>query len=162
MQAQAAADIMNRHSPLDVHTESAKWRQQGWSGRAAAEGEAIPVTQEELVVGKKAVETGGVRVHTHVTERPVEANVHLQQERVHVERMPVDRPVSDADRAFQERTIEAREMGEEAVVGKKARVVEEVRVRKEGEEREENVKDTVRRTEVDVDRLPGGEPRPHR
>lgn len=164
-QAQSAANIMNRHNPLDVHTESAKWRQQGWSGRMSegrqGESEAIPVTQEELVVGKKAVDTGGVRVHSHVTEKPVEANVHLHQERVQVERMPVDRPVSDADRAFQDRTIEAREMGEEAVVGKKTRVVEEVRVRKEGEEREEQIKDTVRRTDVDVDRLPG-EPRPHR
>ena len=166
-QADLASSVMNRHNPIDIHTESAKWRQEGWSGRSdyasedlsrsrvAAESESIPVTEEELTVGKRQVETGGVRVHSQVTEKPVEANVHLHQERVQVERMPVDRPISDADRAFQERSIEAREMGEEAVVGKKAKVVEEVRLRKEGETREEKIEDTVRRTDVDVDRLPG-------
>ena len=172
-QAGLASSIMNRHNPIDIHTEGAKWRQEGWSGRSdyaagewagrsrtASESEAIPVTQEELSVGKRQVETGGVRVHSHVTEQPVEANVQLHQEKVHVERMPVDRPISDADRAFQERSIEARESAEEAVVGKKAKVVEEVQLRKEGETREEKIKDSVRRTDVDVEKIPGSEPLP--
>jgi uncharacterized protein (TIGR02271 family) len=115
-----------------------------------------------LTIGKREVDTGGVRVHSHVVEQPAGADVHLHQERVQVERMPVDRPLSDADRAFQERTVEARETDEEAVVGKRARVVEEVRVKKEGEDRTEHVEDTVRRTDVQVDRTPGGEPRPNR
>lgn len=157
-EAAAAATVMNRFNPIDIHTESTRWRQEGWSGRpgetaqAGGEQASIPVTEEQLVVGKRHVEGGGVRVHSHVTEKPVSAEVRLHQERVDVERMPADRPVSDSDRAFQERSVEMRETDEEAVVGKKARVVEEVRVRKAGEDREENVKDTVRRTDVDVDR----------
>lgn len=173
--ADLARSVMDRHNPIDIHTEGAKWRSEGWSGRAgewsgrSAESvrslgaeDVIPVTQEELSVGKRAVDTGGVRVSSHVTEQPASADVHLHQERVQVERMPADRPVSDADRAFRDRTIEARETAEEPVVDKTARVVEEVRLRKEGEEKKEHVEDTVRRTDVDVDRLPGGEERPHR
>jgi stress response protein YsnF len=41
-------------------------------------------------------------------------------------------------------------MGEEAVVGKEARVVEEVTLRKDVGERTETVRDTTRRTEVKV------------
>lgn len=159
-QARAA---MDRHNPIDIHAEASQWRAEGWSGRGdLGESASIPVTQEELAVGKRTVETGGVRVQSHVSEQPAGADVHLHQERVQVERMPVDRPVSDAERAFQERTVEARETAEEPVVGKTARVVEEVKLRKEGEEHEEHVEDTVRRTDVDIERLPGGEPRPHR
>jgi len=47
--------------------------------------------------------------------------------------------------------IEATETAEEAVVAKEARVTEEVVVRKQAEERTETVRDTVRRTEVEVE-----------
>ena len=47
--------------------------------------------------------------------------------------------------------IEAAETSEEAVVSKEARVREEVVVRKEAEERTETVRDTVRRTEVEIE-----------
>jgi hypothetical protein len=43
------------------------------------------------------------------------------------------------------------ETAEEAVVAKEARVKEELVVRKTAEEHVENIDDTVRRTEVDVD-----------
>jgi hypothetical protein len=44
---------------------------------------------------------------------------------------------------------------EEAVVQKQARVVEEVVVRKEAAERTEQIQETLRRTEVEVEELPG-------
>ena len=90
-------------------------------------------------------------MRSYVVETPVEEQVALRQERVDVERRPVDRPVTEADRLFQERAVEATETTEEAVVSKEARVTEEVVVRKEAEERTETVRDTVRRTEVEVD-----------
>jgi stress response protein YsnF len=62
-----------------------------------------------------------------------------------------DRSLSDADQVFQERTIEAEERGEEAVVSKQARVTEEVVVRKEAEQRTETESATVRQTEVEVE-----------
>ena len=120
-------------------------------------GEArIPVIEEELRVGKREVEGGGVRVRTRVVERPVEDTVRLREERVNVERRPVNRPVSEADlNAFREGSFELRERSEEAVVDKTARVVEEVAINKKVGERTETVRDTVRKTDVDVEETGG-------
>ncbi len=115
-------------------------------------GQAIPVIEEQLQVGKRTVQRGGVRIFRHVTETPVEESVQLREEHVTVERRTVDQPASAADlEAFKEGTIEVRETAEEPVVGKTARVVEEVEVGKEITERTETVSDTVRRTEVEVE-----------
>ncbi|MBV1795784.1 YsnF/AvaK domain-containing protein [Siccirubricoccus sp. G192] len=114
--------------------------------------EVIPLVEERLRVGKREVASGRVRVRTYVVETPVQEQVTLREEHVEVERRPVDRPLTDADRVdFKDRTIEATETSEEAVIGKEARVREEVVVRKEAGERTQTVSDTVRRTEVEVD-----------
>jgi uncharacterized protein (TIGR02271 family) len=119
--------------------------------RAAGDEEVIPVAEEHLRVGKRDVSHGRVRIRSYVVETPVEEQVSLREERVAVERRPVDRALSDADQAFQERTIEAEERAEEAVVTKEARVKEELVVRKEADQRTETVSDTVRQTEVEVE-----------
>jgi uncharacterized protein (TIGR02271 family) len=124
-------------------------RTQTTSGRE----QAIPVVEEELQVGKRAVNRGGVRVYSHVVEKPIEEKVQLREENVTVERRPVNRNVSAADTSFKENVIEVRETDEEAVVAKQARVVEEVVVRKDVDQRTETVRDTVRRTEVNVENL---------
>ena len=112
----------------------------------------IPVVEEELRVGKRAVERGRVRVHTHVEERPVEEDVSLRQEHVSVQRRPVDRAATQADfDTFEEGTFEVTETAEEVVTEKRPRVVEEVVIRKDVDERTETVRDTVRRTGVDID-----------
>lgn len=114
----------------------------------------MPVVQEEAKVGKRTVEQGGVRVIRRVTETPVSELVRLREERARVERRPVDRPATAADlENFREDTVEVRERTEEPVVEKVARVVEEVVVGREVDERAERVEDTVRRSDVEVDRL---------
>ncbi|HEX8473257.1 MAG TPA: YsnF/AvaK domain-containing protein [Pyrinomonadaceae bacterium] len=139
--------------------DDAEYFEKEWNDNKAEgiyRGEArIPVVEEQLEVGKREVERGGVRVESRVTETPVEQQVNLREERVHVERHPVDRPVGDAENLFKEGTIEVTERGEEAVVSKQARVVEEVVVNKEVGERTETVSDTVRRTDVDVKEVGG-------
>ena len=115
----------------------------------------IPVVEEELRVGKREVEKGGVRITNRVTETPVEEEVRLREEHINVERRPVDRPVTDVDNAFQAGTIEVTETAEEAVVAKNARVVEEVVVNKDVQERTETVRDTLHRTDVDVQQVEG-------
>jgi len=118
----------------------------------ATPGDTVKVVQERLRIGKREVAQGAVRVRSYVVERPVEEQVRLHEERVQVERRPVDRPVSDADaNLFQERTIEARATSEEAVVQKEARVVEEIGIKKEAQDRTQTVRDTVRETKVEVD-----------
>jgi uncharacterized protein (TIGR02271 family) len=151
--ADLAAEILERHGAIDIDRRTAEWRQGGWSDRS--EGEVkVPVVEEELQVGKRTVQRGGVRVYSRLTEAPVEETVRLRQEQIKVDRRPVDRPASQADLAgLHEGTVEVTATVEEPVVSKQARVVEEVVVGKEVSERTETVRDTVRRTEVEVEKL---------
>jgi uncharacterized protein (TIGR02271 family) len=117
----------------------------------------IPIIEEDLQVGKREVEGGGVRVNTRVENVPVSEQVTLREETVDVQRKPVNRDVTDADLAnVQQGSFEVRERDEQAVVDKQARVVEEVHIKKNVEERVENIQDTVRRTDVDVQQVSGG------
>ena len=121
---------------------------------ATSENTAIPIIEEQLEIGKREVQRGGVRVFQRMVETPVSETVNLREEHVSVERRPVDQPISTADlAAFQEKSIELRESAEEVVVQKTARVVEEVVIGKEVTQRQEQVSDTVRRTEVEVEQL---------
>ena len=145
--------LIKNQNPIDIDEHASKWRAAGWSGRAeGAQEQVIPVYEEKLKVGKRVVEQGGVRVRVYTVEQPVQEGVTLRQERVAVERRPVDRPVGTAPGdAFRDRTIDVQTRQEEAVVGKEARVKEEVVVRKEADQRTQTVRDNVRRTEVDVE-----------
>jgi uncharacterized protein (TIGR02271 family) len=179
---ETVADALEASGAIDLDTREAAWRREGWTGSAvtggeagattatdttsaaptadsdarsrgpAAEEERIPVVEERLRVGKREVEHGRVRIRSYVVETPVQEQVTLREERVEVERRPVDRPLADADQAaFRERTIEATETAEEVVVAKETRVKEELVVRKTADERTETVSDKVRSTEVEVD-----------
>lgn len=172
-QIDKALDILMRHHPVDLERRAEEWRAQGWTGyqtaakpvatttksaapattRPAASQQAeqvIPVVEEEIKVGKRPVQQGKVRIYKHVTEKPVEEQVQLRDERVTVERRPVDRPVTDAKQAFRDQVLEVTETHEEPVVTKQARVVEEVVVGRDVKQHTETVRDTVRRTDVDV------------
>ncbi len=120
----------------------------------AVETGVVPIVEESLVVGKREVDRGGVRVFRRVVEEPASANVTLHEEHVVVDRRPTDRAVTDADLLGGDRVIELTETAEEAVVSKTARVVEEVRVGKEATDHTETVHDTVRHTEVDFEEVP--------
>jgi uncharacterized protein (TIGR02271 family) len=117
-------------------------------------GTAIPVVEERLKVGKREVQRGGVRVFSRVVATPVSESIGLREEHVNVERHKVDQPISTGDTtAFKEQRIEMRETAEEPVVEKTARVVEEVVVGKQVTERQQEISDTVRHTEVQVESL---------
>lgn len=150
---------------VDIDERVEQWRQQGWSGYspesrpysadevARERSTVLPVIQEEIEVGKRAVGKGSVRVYSRTVETPVRENVTLREEHATIERRPVDRPASPGDLdALRDRTVEIQEMAEKAVVNKTARVVEEVVVGKEMSERTETIEDTVRHTEIGVDR----------
>ncbi len=113
----------------------------------------VPVIEEVVQVGKREVSSGGVRVRSEVTERPIEENVSLRRTEVHVERVPADRRATQEDFEAARQGAEASESREEAVVSRDARVVEEVVVTKDVEERTEQVRDKARRVEPKVDDL---------
>jgi stress response protein YsnF len=125
------------------------------SDRDEGREEKVEVVEERLAVGKREVATGGVRVTSRVVETPVEETVRLREERVEAARRPAARKLSpaEADAVFAERTVEMVGTGEEAEVGRTARVVERVTLGKRVEERTETVRDKVRRTEVEVEEL---------
>jgi len=130
---------------------------QPFSGENLDDDINIDVVEEEVKIGKREVERGGVRVHTYVVERPVEEDVTLEETRVNVERRPVNRAANQADLdAFQEGTIEMTESQEELVVNKEARVTEEVHISKERRQHTERVHETERHTEVEVEELGNG------
>lgn len=125
--------------------------QQPVTARGGIEEQKVPIVEEQLSVGKRRENRGGVLVYTHVVETPIEQDVRLQEEKVDVSRRKVDRPATDAD--FREQTIEAQGFTEQPVVSKEARIVEEVVIAKKKGERTQKVRDKVRRTEVDVQEL---------
>lgn len=181
-----AVDILDDDGTVDVDEWADSWRAEGWtadkytadstsaplstSAKQAArmtedafasdrsgDGNVIPVVEEQLRVGKRDVNSGNVRVRSYVVETPVSETVTLRDENVAVERRSVDRPLTDADAAFQDRTIEAEEHREEAVVSKDARVKEEVILKKTEGQRTETVDDSVRHTKVEVEDNRGGQ-----
>ena len=153
--AENATRLLEGSNAVDLDRTQDAWRSEGWTGasaRADTGGEqVIPILEEQLVVGKREVERGGVRVRSYVVETPVSESIGLREEHVSIERRPVDRAVTTADAGFQDREIELTETAEEAVVAKNAVVREELTVRKDVTERTEEVRDTVRHTEVEVE-----------
>lgn len=155
--ARKAAEILDDAGAIDVDERAS---QSGYAmgnnlNTSSAQGAvSAQVIEENLQVGKRVEQTGGARLRSRIVERPVEAHVRLREEHVTVQRTPVDRPATEADfAAFKEGQVEITESAERAVVGKEARVVEEVSLGKEVTEREETIRDTVRKTEVDIERL---------
>jgi len=117
----------------------------------------VPIVEEEIHVGKREVESGGVRVNVGVEEVPVNEQVTLREETVNIERRQVNQPVDAGafDQLSKTGTIEVREHDEQAVVSKEARVVEEIVINKEVEQRTETIQDSVRRTDVDIEQVGG-------
>lgn len=157
-QADRVRQLLEGSDAVDMDEREREIRASGFvppapAAAAGAADEVIPVVEERLTVGKRQVDRGGVRVRAYTVETPVQESVDLRTERVEVERRPVGGSVADAESLFQERTLELSETAEEAVVGKSARVVEEVSLAKEVGQRTETIQDTVRRTEVEVERV---------
>lgn len=159
-------ETIERSDAIDIDAESDGWKQSGWTAPAMSatatrpmgvrDDMAIPIVQESITVGKRDTMRGGARVRSYVVETPVSEQVNLREEHVSLDRRPVDQPVSgNVDELLRERTIEATEHAEEAVVGKRAVVTEEVRLKKDVSDRAETVTDTVRHTEVEVERMEG-------
>jgi uncharacterized protein (TIGR02271 family) len=176
-----AAQVMEECNPIDIDERASQWQAAGWQRhdetaapysadeisreRTSLQGNrqtnlaqdqqaTIPVMEEQLQVGKREVQRGGVRVFQRVIETPVQENVSLREEHVRVERHAVDQPATAKNLdAFKEESFELREMAEEAVVAKTARVVEEVVIGKEVTEKQATISDTVRRTDVEVENL---------
>jgi stress response protein YsnF len=173
--AEEASALLHELGAVDVDERSRQWQAEGWQPPAGTQqtaalaqqdtqqdtqrveqGAKFDVVEEQLQVGKRTLDRGGVRVIQRVSQRPVREIVRLREEHATIERVSVDRQAGAEELSnFREGTLEVRETVEEPVIAKTARVVEEVRVGKEVREREEIINDTVRRKDVEIERLPG-------
>lgn len=161
-----AMKILDVHNPVDVNeratnlgvvpsaaTRSAVTPPMA-TPRTTAKEEVLRLAEEQLDVGKRQVETGKARIRRFVTERPVEAHVTLHEEHAEMLRRAVSDPSLARDVDWSDKTIEITEIAEQAVVNKTAHVAEEVVIRKEGSDHVETVRSTVRRQQVELERLP--------
>ena len=118
-------------------------------------GETFEVIEEDLKVGKRVVETGGVRVEKEVSTERVHEDVQLRKEEVFVDRKAVNRPASttDLEDGFEPKSFELRERAEEVVVEKQARVVEEVTVGKKSRVETASVDETLRHVDIKITQI---------
>ena len=79
----AAIRALEGSGAIDFDAKQSEWRTAGWSApvtpamttAAKTSDTAIPIVEERLVIGKREVERGGVRVRSYVVETPVEEQV---------------------------------------------------------------------------------------
>jgi uncharacterized protein (TIGR02271 family) len=159
----SAAEIMSGYNMVNVQERHANWRTSNAGlpelSATGANSNVLEVIEENLEIGKETVEKGRMRVYSVVSEQPVEENVALREETIRVQRRPVDRTVPADPSLFQEKSVEVVERAEVAHVDKTARVVEEVVVGKDVQERVETVRDSVRRQDVEVEEMDAGDVR---
>ncbi len=169
--ADRVLSIIEGHNPIDIEERATSYA--GTTGAAATSASYVPgamttpttdtgsntqtvqLAEEALQVGKRVVNRGTTRIRRYVVETPVSEDVSLRNETVSIQRRPVTATGTVAADAFSDKTIEVTEMSEEAVVAKSAHVVEEVVIRKDVNDRVETVKDTVRREQLEVEKVDG-------
>jgi uncharacterized protein (TIGR02271 family) len=120
---------------------------------AEAHDEVLRLAEEQLQVGKRMVETGMTRVRRFVTEKEVSADVTLHEEHAEVLRRAITDPKYIGEIDWADATIEVRETAEQALVSKTAQVVEEVALKKIGNDHVETVRDKIRRQQVEIERV---------
>jgi uncharacterized protein (TIGR02271 family) len=111
----------------------------------------VPLSQEEVKVGKRTVAAGEVRVRKTVSTEQVNVPVELKREDAVIERIPAHEVGSSGKEAFQEERIEVPLSREVPVVEKETRVTGGVRVRKTEGVEQETIQESVRREDVDID-----------
>jgi uncharacterized protein (TIGR02271 family) len=113
----------------------------------------IPVVEEEAVVGKRWVEGDRVRVRKVVQEYEQAVNETLAEEKVEIERVPVNRYIDEPLRSRQEGdTLIIPIMEETLVVEKRLLLKEEIRVTRRRTERPVSQPVTLRREDVVIER----------
>jgi len=117
---------------------------------AEVHGDTLRLAEEQLQVGKKQIETGRTRVRRFTTERDVEQEVTLHDEHAEVLRKAISQPTELADVDWADGELEVTETKEQALVNKTARVVEEVSLRKKGDDHVETIHEKLRRQEAEV------------
>jgi len=159
-----AMRILDVHGPMNLRDRSTSTQTSSVQTSAipatdtrrvnVAEEEVLRLAEEQIDVSKRQVATGKSRIRRFVTEKPVEQQITLHEEHYEVARREVTDPKLTRDIDWKDRTIEVTETSEQPVVTKTARVAEEVVIRRRGSDHVETIRDTVRRQQLEVERVP--------
>ncbi|HUR45966.1 MAG TPA: PRC and DUF2382 domain-containing protein, partial [Candidatus Saccharimonadales bacterium] len=125
-------------------------RQEGRGQETAS----VQLSQEEIKVGKRQVEYGGVRLRKIIRTETVNQPVELTREEIVIERVPAGQGTKGG-KAFNQEEVYIPLRREEAVVQKESRVTEEVRARKRTETEKQTVSGQVRKEDVEIERGAG-------
>jgi uncharacterized protein (TIGR02271 family) len=126
-------------------------RATGERDRAATPEQAtIQLSEEQIKVGKRQVEAGGVRLRKIVRTEIVNQPVEVQREEIVIERVPAEQAHSGRQQAFKEQEVYIPLRREEVVIQKEARLREEVRARKTRKTDQQQVSEQVRREDVEI------------
>lgn len=130
----------------------------GMTEKQSDEERSLHLAEERLVVDKRTVETGRVRIRTMPFEREERVRERLASEDVTVERVPVDREVDAPPPIREEDGVLVIPVVEEfLVVEKRLRVTEELHVRRRRRVDEIDEPVTLRSTRAVVERESAGE-----
>ena len=111
----------------------------------------VPLTEEQVRVGKRTVDAGQVRLRKIVRTEVVNQPVEIRREDVVVERVAAGEVRAGTTAGdFKEEVIDVPLSREEVVVQKDAKVTGAVRLHKTAEAETQNVSETVRKEDVEV------------
>ncbi len=127
---------------------------------SAEDGEelVIPVIREQVIVDKKVVETGKVRISKRISEHEELIDVPVMQGEAAIQRVPVNQFVESAPAVrYEGDTMIIPVIQEQVVLQKKLLLVEEIHVTKQMVETHRSQKVTLLREEVEITRIAGNE-----
>ncbi len=114
----------------------------------------IPLTEEELAIGKASVVTGKVRVHTRTESLQEIAEAELERETVEVTRVPVDREINEIPCIRTEGDLTIVPVVEEVlVVEKRLFLKEEIHLRRRRTTEIVSVPVEVRKQRAEIERI---------
>ena len=150
------SQVSSYYGTYSQDSTAAQTRSQTRSGSSTQERGArqerasVKLHEEQVKIGKRQVEAGGVRLRKVIRTETVNQPVELQREEIVVERVPASGESRAGAKDFQQEDIFIPLRREEAVVEKQTRVREEVRVSKKAQTERQNVSEQVRKEDVEV------------
>jgi uncharacterized protein (TIGR02271 family) len=126
-------------------------RRTGRTGRTGRSDQAMTRSEEQLRVGTERVEEGRVRLRKHVVTEEQQVTVPVTHEEVTIEREPVDpRQAGRSEIGEQEQEVVLHR--EKPVVSKESVPVERVGLHTEEVTEQQQIRDKVRREQVEVEK----------
>lgn len=125
---------------------------------SVTETEVVPLLEEEVLIGKREITTGKVRIRSVVETFEEMAHATLEGETVEVTRVPVDRVVEEAPATRTEGDVVIVPVLEEVLFVEKRLVLkEELHIRRHATTETVEMPVTLRRQRATVERVAGGE-----